>query len=138
MARAVLDINWRYPGDAIPAFVTLMVMPFTYSIAYGLIAGIFTYIFLNGIPWAVEKVSGGRIKPPGKEEAEGWTWRVEGGLVPGWIRRALQGKKDFWRPYDEVHGVETGKEERESSSGSAEVADLEGVVAGRMKGIEER
>lgn len=138
MARAVLDINWRYPGDAIPAFVTLMVMPFTYSIAYGLIAGIFTYIFLNGIPWAVEKVSGGRIKPPGKEEAEGWTWRVEGGLVPGWIRRAFQGKKDFWRPYEEVHGVETGKEERESSSGSAEVADLEGVVAGRMKGIEER
>ena len=38
MARSVTDINWRYIGDAIPAFVTIMFMPFTYSVAYGLIA----------------------------------------------------------------------------------------------------
>ena len=30
MAKAVTEINWNYPGDAIPAFITLMVMPFTY------------------------------------------------------------------------------------------------------------
>lgn len=38
MARAVVDINWRYIGDSVPAFLTLIIMPFTYSIAYGLIA----------------------------------------------------------------------------------------------------
>lgn len=38
MARSVVDINWRYAGDSLPAFVTLIVMPFSYSIAYGLIA----------------------------------------------------------------------------------------------------
>ncbi len=38
MARAAVDINWRYVGDSVPAFLTLAVMPFTYSIAYGLIA----------------------------------------------------------------------------------------------------
>lgn len=30
MMKAVIEINWQYPGDAIPAFVTLMIMPFTY------------------------------------------------------------------------------------------------------------
>lgn len=38
MARAAVDINWRYVGDSVPAFLTLAIMPFTYSIAYGLIA----------------------------------------------------------------------------------------------------
>ncbi|GAB7355793.1 hypothetical protein MBLNU459_g6472t1 [Dothideomycetes sp. NU459] len=136
MMKAVTEINWKYPGDALPAFVCLITMPFTYSIAYGLIAGIFTYILLNGIPWALEMVSGGRIKPPGRDEAEPWTWRIEGGLIPGWIRRAANGKKDFWRPYEEVRGVDEAKAYRDSSSGSAEVADLEGVVAGRTKAHE--
>jgi AGZA family xanthine/uracil permease-like MFS transporter len=30
MARAVVDINWGYVGDAVPAFLTLAIMPFTY------------------------------------------------------------------------------------------------------------
>jgi AGZA family xanthine/uracil permease-like MFS transporter len=38
MARAAVDINWRYVGDSVPAFLTLAVMPLTYSIAHGLIA----------------------------------------------------------------------------------------------------
>jgi AGZA family xanthine/uracil permease-like MFS transporter len=38
MARSVVDINWKYAGDSLPAFATLIVMPFSYSIAYGLIA----------------------------------------------------------------------------------------------------
>lgn len=38
MARSVIEINWSYPGDAIPAFVTLVFIPFSYSVAYGLIA----------------------------------------------------------------------------------------------------
>ena len=38
MMRQVTAINWRYIGDAVPAFVTLIFMPFSYSVAYGLIA----------------------------------------------------------------------------------------------------
>ena len=38
MMRQVVNINWRYIGDAVPAFVTLMFIPFSYSAAYGLIA----------------------------------------------------------------------------------------------------
>ncbi|EGE01990.1 nucleoside transporter [Trichophyton equinum CBS 127.97] len=33
MVRVAADINWRYMGDAIPAFVCLAVMPFSCSIA---------------------------------------------------------------------------------------------------------
>ncbi|QSS52771.1 purine transporter [Histoplasma capsulatum var. duboisii H88] len=61
MTKVASDINWSYIGDAVPAFVTLAVMPFTYSIAYGLIAGIMSYILLNTVAFVLEKVSGGRL-----------------------------------------------------------------------------
>jgi hypothetical protein len=38
MMRQVVSVNWKYIGDAVPAFVTLVFMPFSYSIAYGLLA----------------------------------------------------------------------------------------------------
>lgn len=38
MIRQVVSINWGYIGDAIPSFVTLTFIPFSYSVAYGLIA----------------------------------------------------------------------------------------------------
>ncbi|KAF4624066.1 hypothetical protein G7Y89_g14106 [Cudoniella acicularis] len=101
MAQAAKDINWKYWGDALPAFITLAVMPFTYSIAYGLIAGIISYIIINTTIWIVEVVSGGRIVAPDKEFKEPWTWKVKGGLLPGWVVRAGRGKRDFWHE-DEV------------------------------------
>ncbi|CCX32914.1 permease family-domain-containing protein [Pyronema domesticum] len=100
MMKAAAEINWAYPGDAIPAFVTLLIMPMTYSIAYGLIAGIITYIILNSIVWFVEVISGGRIVPYAKEVKEPWTWRIAGGILPAWVSRLVGGKKDFWRPYE--------------------------------------
>jgi len=32
MMRQISAVNWNYIGDAIPAFVTLMMIPFSYSI----------------------------------------------------------------------------------------------------------
>lgn len=96
MMPAAVNINWRYLGDAIPAFVTIVVMPFTYSIAYGLIAGIILYIIINTLVWLIERASGGRIVPPNKAEKDPWTWRIPGGAMPPWMMRAARGKKDFW------------------------------------------
>lgn len=115
MARACTDINWRYTGDSIPAFVTMAVMPFTYSIAYGLIAGIFTYIILNGTAYVLRKASGGRITPHDYDNADGWSYKVKGGILPGWLKRAARGKKDFWREHEEVEYVEEDK--RSGSAG---------------------
>ena len=36
MVRAVLDVKWDDPSEAIPAFVTMIAMPLTFSIATGI------------------------------------------------------------------------------------------------------
>ncbi|KFY46655.1 hypothetical protein V495_02321 [Pseudogymnoascus sp. VKM F-4514 (FW-929)] len=114
MCKAAAAINWRYPGDAIPAFVTLAVMPFTYSIAYGLIGGIVTYAIINTTVWIIEKASGGRWVPPGKIHKEPWTYKLVGGVLPPWVVRAARGKRDFWHEDDEV--VEMAGVSRDGSS----------------------
>ncbi|KAI1948798.1 hypothetical protein LOZ12_006232 [Ophidiomyces ophidiicola] len=97
MTKVAADINWKYMGDAIPAFICLATMPFTYSIAYGLIAGILTYILLNTLIWILETISRGRLIPENKTFKEPWTYKIEGGILPGWLVRLSKGKKDFWR-----------------------------------------
>ncbi|CAL1381289.1 unnamed protein product [Linum trigynum] len=54
MMRSVVEIEWDDMRQAIPAFVTLILMPLTYSIAYGLIGGIGTYVVLNALDWGEE------------------------------------------------------------------------------------
>jgi len=109
MAKSAAEINWRYMGDAIPAFLTITMMPFTYSIADGLIIGIISYIFINTTVWLIEKVSGGRIKPADKHLKDPWTYKLPGGVLPPWVKRAAHGKKDFWKPHDEEAGNPTGR-----------------------------
>jgi len=91
MARCIVDINWRYAGDAIPAFVTLIFMPFSYSIAYGLIAGLMTYVALNGVTYVVKLVSFGRVTPADEDSREYWTWKPRGGQMP-WFMRVAKGR----------------------------------------------
>ena len=43
MLRNAVEIAWEDVTDAIPAGLTILVMPFTYSIAYGIAAGIVAY-----------------------------------------------------------------------------------------------
>lgn len=44
MIRQVVAVNWGYIGDALPSFVTICFIPFSYSVAYGLIALVFYYL----------------------------------------------------------------------------------------------
>lgn len=46
MMENVVDIDWADVRQAVPAFITIVMMPLTYSIAYGLIGGICSYIFI--------------------------------------------------------------------------------------------
>jgi adenine/guanine/hypoxanthine permease len=94
MMRQVREVNWSYIGDALPAFVTIATMPFTYSVSYGLIAGLFTYTGLNGMIYLTNLISRGRIEPPDADNAEYWTIIPRGGTPP-WFVRAAQGK--LWR-----------------------------------------
>ncbi|KAJ3699588.1 hypothetical protein LUZ61_003293 [Rhynchospora tenuis] len=63
MMRAVTDVRWDDMKEAVPAFLTLILMPLTYSIAYGVIGGIGAYIVLNLPDWiwsAYKRISGAR------------------------------------------------------------------------------
>jgi AGZA family xanthine/uracil permease-like MFS transporter len=116
MMQAVVNINWRYMGDAVPAFLTIAIMPFTFSIADGLIAGICSYIVIQVLVWAVETASMGKLTATNKKDKDPWTWRIPGGILPGWLVRLFQGKKDFWRPYaDEAIDGNVGVNSHEMS-----------------------
>ncbi|MBC7275850.1 NCS2 family permease [Nocardioides sp.] len=47
MMQQVMDINWIDPGIAIPAFLTIVLMPFTYSISVGIGAGFLAYVLIK-------------------------------------------------------------------------------------------
>lgn len=94
MMRQVTTINWNYVGDAVPAFVTLAFMPMTYSIAYGLIAGLFTYATINGLIYITKVVTGGRLLPPDFDLAEYWT--INPGGRPTWFMRSARNGGKFW------------------------------------------
>jgi AGZA family xanthine/uracil permease-like MFS transporter len=133
MAASAKDINWRYMGDAIPAFLTIALMPFTYSIAYGLIAGICSYILINTLVWIIEKASGGRIVPPNKDEKEHWTYKIPGGLFPPWIQRLAGGKKDFWKSEPKSEGVRNdGTSTPQSDESSPNASHEKEFVSGKV------
>ncbi|ATY62179.1 Xanthine uracil vitamin C permease [Cordyceps militaris] len=123
MASAVVDINWKYLGDAVPAFLTLALMPFSYSIADGLIAGVMSYIILNGSVWVIKKISGGRIVPPNYEERSGWTYKIPGGVLPPWMVRLSKGDKAFWK--DEPRGTTATLSTKEADLTSNNGSDQE-------------
>lgn len=67
MMKAVTEIEWGDMRQGIPAFVTLILMPLTYSIAYGLIGGIAIFVLLNAGDWAaagIKKYSPAAPKVP--------------------------------------------------------------------------
>lgn len=49
MAQSLAQIKWYDVTHASTAFLTVLVMPLTYSIAYGLLAGILCYLILHGL-----------------------------------------------------------------------------------------
>ncbi|KAE9365737.1 hypothetical protein N431DRAFT_548857 [Stipitochalara longipes BDJ] len=97
--------------DALPAFITLAVMPFTYSITYGLIASIVSYIIINTTTWLLEVLSGGRILVPDKEFKEPWT--------------AGKGKRDFW--HEDPILTEVERSENSTSTGDLSGAKVPAV-----------
>ncbi|KAJ7039232.1 permease family-domain-containing protein [Mycena alexandri] len=112
MMRNVVSVNWDYIGDAVPAFLTIIIIPLSYNIAYGVIAGILSYLVLNGIPWIITQLSGGRIVPPNIEMSEEFIV-PPGGIIPFWLRKLtgrVQDDEDNEVPL-EVRGAGSSNEE---------------------------
>ncbi|KAF9436219.1 hypothetical protein BGZ76_004544 [Entomortierella beljakovae] len=91
MIKSVRSINWDYMGDAIPAFLTIALMPLSYSIAYGLIAGIGAYIAINGGVFLIEFISGGRLSAADKDLKEPWSSEkfTKENILPPWVQRVI-------------------------------------------------
>ncbi|KDN47752.1 hypothetical protein K437DRAFT_222953 [Tilletiaria anomala UBC 951] len=126
MARNTSAINWNHPKDAIPAFIAMTLIPFSFNIAYGLIAAICTWIVLHNVPLLLTWASRGLIPlPQGWEQAEPYSASfilanaTSGELpssslssspsgaspstlarllaiLPPWLRRLAGGKRRFW------------------------------------------
>ena len=56
MATPVKEIDWEDYSEAIPAFVTMLLMPLAYSISDGIMLGLISYVFLNTLTGKVKKV----------------------------------------------------------------------------------
>ena len=56
MMQQVKGIDWDDLEIAIPAFLTIVLMPFTYSISVGIGAGFVTYVFLKAVRGKVRSV----------------------------------------------------------------------------------
>lgn len=57
MMSPVRDIDWDNYRDAIPAFITAVMMPLSYSIAHGIMLGVITYVILNCVTGKWKEVS---------------------------------------------------------------------------------
>ena len=81
MCGSLAGVKWYNPTHALAAFLTVIMMPLTYSIAYGLIAGIGSYMLMEGTFLLLSKFGVPRpefspppsvetLKGTGKEEDE--------------------------------------------------------------------
>ena len=57
MMKSVTGINFEDPVEGIPAFITILVMHFAYSIAEGIVWGVLAYVSLNVITGRIKKIS---------------------------------------------------------------------------------
>ncbi|KKA30549.1 hypothetical protein TD95_003638 [Thielaviopsis punctulata] len=99
MIRQITQVNWKYIGDILPSFVVMTFIPFSYSVAYGLIAGIFVYAVLNSMIAMAVWASGGRLEPREYDLKEYWTWKGMGRQP--WFVRAVRNRGRFWYDRDD-------------------------------------
>lgn len=57
MMSAVMEINWHDLTEAVPAFLTIAMMPFAYSIAEGIVFGIVSYTLIKTFTGKAKNVS---------------------------------------------------------------------------------
>lgn len=56
MLREMTDINWNDMTDVVPSVVTVMLMPFTYSIAEGIAFGFISYVILKAFTGRLREI----------------------------------------------------------------------------------
>jgi AGZA family xanthine/uracil permease-like MFS transporter len=57
MLKPVKDINFDDPTEGIPAFLAIIIMPFAYSIADGIVYGVLSYVILKAATGKFKEVT---------------------------------------------------------------------------------
>jgi len=57
MMEPILNVDWHDVTEGLPAFLTLLLMPLTYSIASGMLAGIVSYVVLKSLSGRAREVA---------------------------------------------------------------------------------
>lgn len=59
MASGVSKIDWKEADFAVPAFLTLAIMPFAYNISYGIAFGLIAYVFIKLFTGKAKEINAG-------------------------------------------------------------------------------
>ncbi len=57
MMSPIRNIDWGDYSEAIPAFITAIMMPLSYSIAHGILLGMISYVLINAFSGKFKKIS---------------------------------------------------------------------------------
>ena len=57
MMAPIRNIDWNDYSEAIPAFITAIMMPLAYSIAHGILIGMISYVVINAVCGKFKKIS---------------------------------------------------------------------------------
>lgn len=57
MMSPIKDINMNDYAESIPAFITIVMMPLTYSISDGILCGMISYVLINALCGSFKKLS---------------------------------------------------------------------------------
>jgi AGZA family xanthine/uracil permease-like MFS transporter len=57
MITSVVKINFEDMTEALPAFLTIVMMPFAFSIAQGIVFGMLSFVFLKALSGQFKRIS---------------------------------------------------------------------------------
>ncbi|PNH09686.1 Adenine/guanine permease AZG1 [Tetrabaena socialis] len=118
MIENLLDIDWKDYQQAIPAFITISVIPLTYSIAYGIIGGVMSYMLLWFLLLIYDII----------------TCRLYGKS----IREVLIAAPDVLKPYEVMEAEEIGRQFDRIEQLRKEMEDAQDMLAASRQIAEDR
>ena len=59
MIACVKELDWHDPAVALPSFLTMAMMPFSYNISFGIAFGLISYVIIKTFTGKIKEVKSG-------------------------------------------------------------------------------
>jgi len=103
-----------------------MFIPFGYSTAYGLIAGIMVYTAINGPIYLTRLISRGRFVPDDEDNREYWSLKPQGRMP--WFITATQAVTGHFGRNSSTHSLRSGASQENFAASRGSNKDVEAVA----------